>query len=174
MSNEVNKKVDAHGICGRPQGEALKIKDRVRDLLNLVSDMTLVTCWDIIDQTMARFQTCLRNNQCWSPAVSFDEKVYLVNESLAVNNHRIDRWRFALHDNLVSIDITLSISGESCIATNEIAAYAKLKLAKCFHSRARGFDMPIMLTIAGHDGSELFEFRYDPEDSKNDDTESLQ
>ena len=34
--------------------------------------------------------------------------------------------------------------------------------------------MPIMLTIAGHDGSELFEFRYDPEDSKNDDTESLQ
>lgn len=164
----MNKKVDAHGICGRPQGEALKIKDRVRDLLNLVSDMTLVTCWDIIDQTMARFQTCLRNNQCWSPAVSFDEKVYLVNESLAVNNHRIDRWRFALHDNLVSIDITLSISGESCIATNEIVAYAKLKLAKCFHSHARGFDMPIMLTVAGHDGSELFEFRYDPEDSKTD------
>ncbi|EBX6516155.1 hypothetical protein DST30_22980 [Salmonella enterica subsp. enterica serovar Panama] len=174
MSNEVNKKVDAHGICGRPQGEALKIKDRVRNLLNLVSDMTLVACWDIIDQTMARFQTCLRNNQCWSPAVSFDEKVYLVNESLAADNPRIDRWRFALHDDLVSIDITLSISGESCIATNEIAAYAKLKLAKCFHSRARGFDMPIMLTIAGHDGSELFEFRYDPEDSKNDDTESLQ
>lgn len=174
MSNEVNKKVDAHGICGRPQGEALKIKDRVRNLLNLVSDMTLVACWDIIDQTMARFQTCLRNNQCWSPAVSFDEKVYLVNESLAADNPRIDRWRFALHDDLVSIDITLSISGESCIATNEIAAYAKLKLAKCFHSRARGFDMSIMLTIAGHDGSELFEFRYDPEDSKNDDTESLQ
>lgn len=170
----MNKKVDAHGICGRPQGEALKIKDRVRNLLNLVSDMTLVACWDIIDQTMARFQTCLRNNQCWSPAVSFDEKVYLVNESLAADNPRIDRWRFALHDDLVSIDITLSISGESCIATNEIAAYAKLKLAKCFHSRARGFDMPIMLTIAGHDGSELFEFRYDPEDSKNDDTESLQ
>ena len=170
----MNKKVDAHGICGRPQGEALKIKVRVHELLDLVSDMTLVVCWDIIDQTISRLQTCLLNEQCWGPAVSFDEKVYLVNESLAVNNHRIDRWRFALHDNLVSIDITLSISGESCIATNEIVAYAKLKLAKCFHSRARGFDMPIMLTIAGHDGSELFEFRYDPEDSKNDDTESLQ
>ncbi|ENP0524900.1 hypothetical protein ACCH40_002380 [Salmonella enterica] len=164
----MNKKVDAHGICGRPQGEALKIKDRVRNLLNLVSDMTLVACWDIIDQTMARFQTCLRNNQCWSPAVSFDEKVYLVNESLAADNPRIDRWRFALHDDLVSIDVILSISGESRIATNEIAAYAKIKLAQCFHSRARGFDMPIMLTIAGHDGSELFEFRYDPEDSKTD------
>lgn len=168
MNNKVNKKVDAHGICGRPQGEALKIKDRVHNLLDLVSDVTLVACWDIVDLTISRLQICLLNEQCWSPAVSFDEKVYLVNESLAADNPRIDRWRFALHDDLVSIDVILSISGESRIATNEIAAYAKIKLAQCFHSRARGFDMPIMLTIAGHDGSELFEFRYDPEDSKTD------
>lgn len=163
----MNNKIDAHGICGRSV-KALKIKDRVHELLDLVSDMTLVACWDIIDQTIARFQTCLRNNQYWGPALSFDDKVYLVNESLAADNPRIDRWRFALHDNLVSIDVILSISGESCIATNEIAPHAKLKLAKCFHSRAQGFDMPIMLTVAGHDGSELFEFRYDPEDSKTD------
>lgn len=30
-------------------------------------------------------------------------------------------------------------------------------------SRVRGFDMPVTLTINGHDGSGLFEFHYDPD-----------
>lgn len=163
----MDKKVEMHGICGRP-AETPKIKDRVSALLNLVPNTVLVACWDIIDTTMLRFEANLRNNSCWRPALSVDDKIYLVNETPAKDNNRIDRWRFALHDNIVSIDVILSITGESCIAVNEVAAYAKLKLAQCFHSRVRGFDMPIMLTIAGHDGSELFEFRYDPEDSKTD------
>ncbi|HHE2596653.1 TPA: hypothetical protein ACO4GF_005050 [Escherichia coli] len=162
MNNEVNKKVEMHGICGRP-AETSKIKDRVIALLNLVPDTTLVTCWDIIDTTILRFEANLRNNSCWSPALSADDKVYLVNETPAKDNNRIDRWRFALHDNIVSIDVILSITGESCIAVNEIAAYAKLKLAQCFHTRVRGFDMPVTLTINGHDGSGLFEFHYDPD-----------
>lgn len=162
MNNEVNKKVEMYGICGRP-AETSKIKDRVIALLNLVPDTTLVTCWDIIDTTILRFEANLRNNSCWSPALSADDKVYLVNETPAKDNNRIDRWRFALHDNIVSIDVILSITGESCIAVNEIAAYAKLKLAQCFHTRVRGFDMPVTLTINGHDGSELFEFHYDPD-----------
>ena len=162
MNNEVNKKVEMHGICGRP-AETSKIKDRVIALLNLVPDTTLVTCWDIIDTTILRFEANLRNNSCWSPALSADDKVYLVNETPAKDNNRIDRWRFALHDNIVSIDVILSITGESCIAVNEIAAYAKLKLAQCFHTRVRGFDMPVTLTINGHDGSGLFESHYDPD-----------
>lgn len=159
----MNKKVEMHGICGRP-AEALKIKDKVLTLLNSVPDTTLVACWDIIDQTILKLQASLINERCWSPALSFDDKVYLVNETPAKDNNRIDRWRFALHDNIVSIDIILSITGESCIAVNEIAAYAKLKLAQCFHSRVRGFDMPVILAISGHDGSGLFEFHYDPDD----------
>lgn len=159
----MNKKVEMHGICGRP-AEASKIKDKVLTLLNSVPDTTLVVCWDIIDQTLLRLQAILINDRCWSPALSFDDKVYLVNESFAEDNNRIDRWRFALHDNIVSIDVILSITGESCIAINEIAAYAKLKLAQRFHSRVRGFDMPVILTINGHDGSGLFEFHYDPDD----------
>lgn len=158
----MDKKVEMHGICGRP-AEALKIKDRVSALLNLVPNTVLVACWDIIDTTMLRFEANLRNNSCWRPALSVDDKIYLVNETPAKDNNRIDRWRFALHDNVVSIDVILSITGESCIATNEIAAYAKLKLAQCFHSRVRGFDMPVILTINGHDGSGLFEFHYDPD-----------
>ena len=159
----MNKKVEMHGICGRP-AEALKIKDKVLTLLNSVPDTTLVACWDIIDQTILKLQASLINERCWSPALSFDDKVYLVNETPAKDNNRVDRWRFALHDNIVSIDVILSITGESCIATNEIAAYAKLKLAQCFHSRVRGFDMPVILAISGHDGSGLFEFHYDPDD----------
>lgn len=159
----MNKKVEMHGICGRP-AEALKIKDKVLDLLNSVPDTTLVACWDIIDQTILKLQASLINERCWSPALSFDDKVYLVNETPAKDNNRVDRWRFALHDNIVSIDVILSITGESCIATNEIAAYAKLKLAQCFHSRVRGFDMPVILAVSGHDGSGLFEFHYDPDD----------
>ena len=159
----MNKKVEMHGICGRP-AEALKIKDKVLALLNSVPDTTLVACWDIIDQTILKLQANLINERCWSPALSFDDKVYLVNETTAKDNNRIDRWRFALHDNIVSIDVILSITGESCIATNEIAAYAKLKLAQCFHSRIRGFDMPVILAVSGHDGSGLFEFHYDPDD----------
>lgn len=158
----MDKKVEMHGICGRP-AEALKIKDRVSALLNLVPNTVLVACWDIIDTTMLRFEANLRNNSCWRPALSVDDKVYLVNETAAKDNNRIDRWRFALHDNVVSIDVILSITGESCIAVNEISAYAKLKLAQCFHSRVRGFDMPVILTINGHDGSGLFEFHYDPD-----------
>ncbi|EDC0598007.1 hypothetical protein BGN33_05400 [Salmonella enterica subsp. enterica serovar Enteritidis] len=158
----MDKKVEMRGICGRP-AEALKIKDRVSALLNLVPNTVLVACWDIIDTTMLRFEANLRNNSCWSPALSVDDKVYLVNETTDKDNNRIDRWRFALHDNVVSIDVILSITGESCIAVNEIAAYAKLKLAQCFHSRVRGFDMPVILTINGHDGSGLFEFHYDPD-----------
>ncbi|ECA2613858.1 hypothetical protein EJO52_24065, partial [Salmonella enterica subsp. enterica serovar Enteritidis] len=150
----MDKKVEMHGICGRP-AEALKIKDRVSALLNLVPNTVLVACWDIIDTTMLRFEANLRNNSCWRPALSVDDKIYLVNETPAKDNNRIDRWRFALHDNIVSIDVILSITGESCIAVNEIAAYAKLKLAQCFHSRVRGFDMPVILTINGHDGSGL-------------------
>ncbi|MBD6168843.1 hypothetical protein FMC13_00490 [Salmonella enterica subsp. enterica serovar Enteritidis] len=161
----MNKKVEMHGICGRP-AEALKIKDKVHALLYSVPDTTLVACWDIIDQTILKLQANLINERCWSPALSVDDKVYLVNETPAKDNTRIDRWRFALHDNIISIDVILSITGESCIAVNEIAAYAKLKLAQCFHSRARGFDMPVILTINGHDGSGLFEFHYDP-DSEN-------
>lgn len=159
----MNKKVEMHGICGRP-AEALKIKDKVLALLNSVPDTTLVACWDIIDQTILKLQASLINERCWSPALSFDDKVYLVNETPAKDNNRVDRWRFALHDNIVSIDVILSITGESCIATNEIAAYAKLKLAQCFHSRVRGFDMPVILAVSGHDGSGLFEFHYDPDD----------
>ncbi len=159
----MDKKVEMHGICGRP-AEALKIKDRVSALLNLVPNTVLVACWDIIDTTMLRFEANLRNNSCWRPALSVDDKIYLVNETPAKDNNRIDRWRFALHDNIVSIDVILSITGESCIAIDEIAAYAKLKLAQCFHSRVRGFDMPVILTISGHDGSGLFEFHYDPDD----------
>lgn len=159
----MNKKVEMHGICGRP-AEALKIKDKVLTLLNSVPDTTLVACWDIIDQTILKLQASLINERCWSPALSFDDKVYLVNETPAKDNNRIDRWRFALHDNIVSIDVILSITGESCIAVNEIAAYAKLKLAQCFHSRVRGFDMPVILAVSGHDGSGLFEFHYDPDD----------
>lgn len=159
----MNKKVEMHGICGRP-AEALKIKDKVLTLLNSVPDTTLVACWDIIDQTILKLQASLINERCWSPALSFDDKVYLVNETPAKDNNRVDRWRFALHDNIVSIDVILSITGESCIATNEIAAYAKLKLAQCFHSRVRGFDMPVILAVSGHDGSGLFEFHYDPDD----------
>lgn len=159
----MNKKVEMHGICGRP-AEALKIKDKVLALLNSVSDTTLVACWDIIDQTILKLQANLINERCWSPALSADDKVYLVNETTAKDNNHIDRWRFALHNNIVSIDVILSITGESCIAINEIAAYAKLKLAQCFHSRVRGFDMPVILTINGHDGSGLFEFHYDPDD----------
>lgn len=158
----MNKKVEMHGICGRP-AEALKIKDKVLALLNSVPDTTLVACWDIIDRTILKLQANLINERCWSPALSFDDKVYLVNETTDKDNNRIDRWRFALHDNIVSIDVILSITGESCIAINEIAAYAKLKLAQCFHSRVRGFDMPVILTINGHDGSGLFEFHYDPD-----------
>lgn len=158
----MDKKVEMHGICGRP-AEALKIKDRVSALLNLVPNTVLVACWDIIDTTMLRFEANLRNNSCWRPALSVDDKVYLVNETTDKDNNRIDRWRFALHDNVVSIDVILSITGESCIAVDEIAAYAKLKLAQCFHSRVRGFDMPVILTINGHDGSGLFEFHYHPE-----------
>ncbi|EEL9315714.1 hypothetical protein DAT63_22940 [Salmonella enterica subsp. enterica serovar Enteritidis] len=158
----MDKKVEMHGICGRP-AEALKIKDRVSALLNLVPNTVLVACWDIIDTTMLRFEANLRNNSCWRPALSVDDKVYLVNETTDKDNNRIDRWRFALHDNVVSIDVILSITGESCIAVDEIAAYAKLKLAQCFHSRVRGFDMPVILTINGHDGSGLFEFHYDPD-----------
>lgn len=161
----MNKKVEMHGICGR-SAEALKIKDKVLALLCSVPDTTLVACWDIIDQTVLKLQANLINERCWSPALSVDDKVYLVNETSAKDNTRIDRWRFALHDNIVSIDVILSITGESCIAVNEIAAYAKLKLAQCFHSRVRGFDMPVILTINGHDGSGLFEFHYDP-DSEN-------
>nr|DAH94031.1 MAG TPA: hypothetical protein [Caudoviricetes sp.] len=159
----MNKKVEMHGICGRP-AETLKIKDKVLALLNSVPDTTLVACWDIIDQTILKLQASLINERCWSPALSFDDKVYLVNETPAKDNNRVDRWRFALHDNIVSIDVILSITGESCIATNEIAAYAKLKLAQCFHSRVRGFDMPVILAVSGHDGSGLFEFHYDPDD----------
>lgn len=159
----MDKKVEMHGICGRP-AEALKIKDRVSALLNLVPNTVLVACWDIIDTTMLRFEANLRNNSCWRPALSVDDKIYLVNETPAKDNNRIDRWRFALHDNIVSIDVILSITGESCIAIDEIAAYAKLKLAQCFHSRVRGFDMPVILTISGHDGSGLFESHYDPDD----------
>lgn len=159
----MNKKVEMHGICGRP-AEALKIKDKVLTLLNSVPDTTLVACWDIIDQTILKLHASLINERCWSPALSFDDKVYLVNETPAKDNNRVDRWRFALHDNIVSIDVILSITGESCIATNEIAAYAKLKLAQCFHSRVRGFDMPVILAVSGHDGSGLFEFHYDPDD----------
>lgn len=159
----MNKKVEMHGICGRP-AEALKIKDKVLALLNSVPDTTLVACWDIIDQTILKLQASLINERCWSPALSFDDKVYLVNETPAKDNNRIDRWRFALHDNIISIDVILSITGESCIAVNEIAAYAKLKLAQCFHSRVRGFDMPVILAVSGHDGSGLFEFHYDPDD----------
>lgn len=159
----MNKKVEMHGICGRP-AEALKIKDKVLTLLNSVPDTTLVACWDIIDQTILKLQASLINERCWSPALSFDDKVYLVNETSAKDNNRIDRWRFALHDNIISIDVILSITGESCIAVNEIAAYAKLKLAQCFHSRVRGFDMPVILAVSGHDGSGLFEFHYDPDD----------
>lgn len=158
----MNKKVEMHGICGRP-AEALKIKDKVHALLYSVPDTTLVTCWDIIDQTILKLQANLINDRCWSPALSVDDKVYLVNETTDKDNSRIDRWRFALHDDVVSIDVILSITGESCIAVNEIAAYAKLKLAQCFHSRVRGFDMPVILTINGHDGSGLFEFHYDPD-----------
>lgn len=158
----MDKKVEMHGICGRP-AETSKIKDRVSALLNLVPNTVLVACWDIIDTTMLRFEANLRNNSCWSPALSVDDKVYLVNETTDKDNNRIDRWRFALHDNVVSIDVILSITGESCIAVNEIAAYAKLKLAQCFHSRVRGFDMPVILTISGYDGSGLFEFHYDPD-----------
>lgn len=158
----MDKKVEMHGICGRP-AEALKIKDMVSALLNLVPNTVLVACWDIIDTTMLRFEANLRNNSCWRPALSVDDKVYLVNETTDKDNNRIDRWRFALHDNIVSIDVILSITGESCIAVNEVAAYAKLKLAQCFHSRVRGFDMPVILTINGHDGSGLFEFHYDPD-----------
>lgn len=158
----MDKKVEMRGICGRP-AETSKIKDRVSALLNLVPNTVLVACWDIIDTTMLRFEANLRNNSCWRPALSVDDKIYLVNETPAKDNNRIDRWRFALHDNIVSIDVILSITGESCIATNEIAAYAKLKLAQCFHSRVRGFDMPVILTINGHDGSGLFEFHYDPD-----------
>lgn len=161
MNNEVNKKVEMHGICGRP-AETSKIKDRVIALLNLVPDTTLVACWDIIDQTMLKLQANLINDRCWSPALSLDDKVYLVNETTAKDNNRIDRWRFALHDNVVGIDVILGITGESCITTNEIVAYAEQKLAQCFHSRVRGFDMPVILAISGHDGSGLFEFRYDP------------
>ncbi len=159
----MDKKVEMHGICGRP-AEALKIKDRVSALLNLVPNTVLVACWDIIDTTMLRFEANLRNNSCWRPALTVDDKIYLVNETPAKDNNRIDRWRFALHDNIVSIDVILSITGESCIAIDEIAAYAKLKLAQCFHSRVRGFDMPVILTISEHDGSGLFEFHYDPDD----------
>lgn len=159
----MNKKVEMHGICGRP-AEALKIKDKVLTLLNSVPDTTLVACWDIIDQTILKLQASLINERCWSPALSFDDKVYLVNETPAKDNNRIDRWRFALHDNIISIDVILSITGESCIAVNEIAAYAKLKLAQCFHSRVRGFDMPVILAVSRHDGSGLFEFHYDPDD----------
>lgn len=158
----MNKKVEMHGICGRP-AETPKIKDKVHALLYSVPDTTLVACWDIIDQTILKLQANLINDRCWSPALSVDDKVYLVNETPAKDNNRIDRWRFALHDNVVSIDVILSITGESCIAVNEIAAYAKLKLAQCFHSRVRGFDMPVILTINGHDGSGLFEFHYDPD-----------
>lgn len=159
----MNKKVEMHGICGRP-AEELKIKDKVLALLSSVPDTTLVACWDIIDRTILKLQANLINERCWSPALSVDDKVYLVNETPAKDNNRIDRWRFALHDNIVSIDVILSITGESCIAVNEIAAYAKLKLAQCFHSRVRGFDMPVILTINRHDGSGLFEFHYDPDD----------
>lgn len=159
----MNKKVEMHGICGRP-AEELKIKDKVLALLSSVPDTTLVACWDIIDRTILKLQANLINERCWSPALSVDDKVYLVNETTDKDNNRIDRWRFALHDNIVSIDVILSITGESCIAVNEIAAYAKLKLAQCFHSRVRGFDMPVILTINGHDGSGLFEFHYDPDD----------
>ena len=159
----MNKKVEMHGICGRP-AEELKIKDKVLALLSSVPDTTLVACWDIIDRTILKLQANLINERCWSPALSVDDKVYLVNETTDKDNNRIDRWRFALHDNIVSIDVILSITGESCIAINEIAAYAKLKLAQCFHSRVRGFDMPVILTINGHDGSGLFEFHYDPDD----------
>lgn len=159
----MNKKVDAHGICGRP-AEALKIKDRVLTLLNIVPNTTLVACWDIIDRTMLKLQANLTRQYCWSPALSVDDKVYLVNETSAKNNNRIDRWRFALHDNIVSIDVILSITGESCVAINGTAAYTKPKLAQCFHSRVRGFDMPVILTINRHDGSGLFEFHYDPDD----------
>ena len=158
----MDKKVEMHGICGRP-AETSKIKDRVSALLNLVPNTVLVACWDIIDTTMLRFEANLRNNSCWRPALSVDDKIYLVNETTDKDNNRIDRWRFALHDNIISIDVILSITGESCIAVNEIAAYAKLKLAPCFHSRVRGFDMPVTLTISGHDGSGLFEFHYDPD-----------
>lgn len=158
----MDKKVEMHGICGRP-AETSKIKDRVSALLNLVPNTVLVACWDIIDTTMLRFEANLRNNSCWRPALSVDDKIYLVNETTDKDNNRIDRWRFALHDNIISIDVILSITGESCIAVNEIAAYAKLKLALCFHSRVRGFDMPVTLTISGHDGSGLFEFHYDPD-----------
>lgn len=161
MNNEVNKKVEMHGICGRPT-ETSKIKDRVIALLNLVPDTTLVTCWDIIDTTILRFEANLRNNSCWSPALSADDKIYLVNETLAKDNNRIDRWRFALHDNIISIDIILSLTG-GVEATDEIADYAERKLAECFHTRVRGFDMPVILTINGHDGSGLFEFHYDPD-----------
>ncbi|EKA3415167.1 hypothetical protein OK590_003149 [Shigella flexneri] len=161
MNNEVNKKVEMHGICGRP-AETPKIKDRVSALLNLVPNTVLVACWDIIDTTMLRFEANLRNNSCWRPALSVDDKIYLVNETPAKDNNRIDRWRFALHDNIVSIDIILSVTG-GVEATDEIVEYAERKLAKCFHMRVRGFDMPVTLTINGHDGSGLFEFHYDPD-----------
>lgn len=156
----MNKKVEMHGICGRP-AETPKIKDKVHALLNSVPDVTLVTCWDIIDQTILKLQANLINERCWSPALSADDKVYLVNETPAKDNNRIDRWRFALHDNIISIDITLSVTG-GVEATDEIVDYAERKLAQCFHKRVRGFDMPVTLTINGHDGSGLFEFHYDP------------
>lgn len=162
----MNKKVEMHGICGRP-AEALKIKDKVLALLNSVPDVTLVTCWDIIDQTILKLQAKLINERCWSPALSVDDKVYLVNETPAKDNNRIDRWRFALHDNIISIDITLSVTG-GVEATDEIVDYAERKLAECFHKRVRGFDMPVILTINGHDGSGLFEFHYHPEDGEID------
>lgn len=157
----MNKKVEMRGICGRP-AEALKIKDKVLALLNSVPDVTLVTCWDIIDQTILKLQAKLINERCWSPALSADDKVYLVNETPAKDNNRIDRWRFALHDNIISIDITLSVTG-GVEATDEIVDYAERKLAECFHKRVRGFDMPVTLTISGHDGSGLFEFHYHPD-----------
>lgn len=162
MNNEVNKKVEMHGICGRPT-ENLKIKDRVLTLINLVPNTTLVACWNIIDQTLLKFQANLINDRCWSPALSFDDKIYLVNESVAEDERYIDRWRFALHDNVVSIDIILSIAGETSIANNEVITYAEPRLAKCFHMRARGFDIPVTLTVNKHDGTGLFEFHYDPD-----------
>lgn len=144
----MNKKVEMHGICGRP-AEALKIKDKVHALLYSVPDTTLVTCWDIIDQTILKLQANLINDRCWSPALSVDDKVYLVNETTDKDNNRI----------AATAQLPFSVNG---LAAKQLLMYTANEIfGKCIKSH--GISFPLAIDYELSDGCNLVTLEYEPD-----------
>lgn len=164
MDNEVNMKVEMHGICGRPM-KALPVKSQVHKRINDTLCSISSICLNIIDRTIHEFLTKLNTDQIWYPVCDDTKTSHYVVADVPVSDiSYIDRLHLALHENLVCIDVILSVRGESRIAIDGLAAvYVEDQMRRSFLLRINEFDIPVTLTVNKYDSSELFEFHYDPD-----------